>query len=578
VESSLPEEIQKVWQRSSLAGYDEEGLDKPVDERLKSLMKFLKMEVKGAERLSFVNSGIGGPGPSRERRHERRDRRIQEEELPTAAGLHSAEARKCLFCDKGHEAKDCGKANSMTLQEKKDKMEQKRCCFACLRTGHGIKKCKTFVKCAICSKRHYVVVCPELQGIRTNPQKPSSQVEASSNAEVKDLTSSTCQGTVLLQTLRVKLHGPRGTKVVRALIDSGAQRSYILNSTATGLGLQATGQQQLAHAVFGGQVTERKSHNQHKVCIESIIGGKCLAFPLLGQDQICSTLSRIPKGPWLKLLKQQGVYLTDLQPGSTEIEVLFGADSCAQLLTGALKRIQDSIIAVDTALGWTVMGRLQEDISNFTCTIINSCLDVAEIEQLWRLDTLGIRDPAERLSRVEKEEEATRHFLETVSRGDDGRYIVELPWIDKATPIPDNKAIAVKRLQSATSKLKATVMYQSYDIVFRDWMKEGIIEYATGDTSKCHFLPHRPVFKLQSKTTPVRPVFDASCKHGRNPSLNDLLQKGPNLIELIPSVLLRFRRHKVGVVSDVRKAFQMIEVKESDRDFLASCGGTPVER
>lgn len=41
VESSLPEDIVKVWQRSAMSGYDEEHTDHPVDERLKSLMKFL---------------------------------------------------------------------------------------------------------------------------------------------------------------------------------------------------------------------------------------------------------------------------------------------------------------------------------------------------------------------------------------------------------------------------------------------------------------------------------------------------------------------------------------------------------
>jgi hypothetical protein len=562
VESSLPEDIQKVWQRSTLAGYDEEGKDKAVDERLKSLMKFLKMEVKGAERLSFVNAGIGNNQSDR-----RRDRRETREDFPTAAGLHSAEVRKCLFCEKGHESKDCGKASTMTYEEKKSKMDQRKCCFACLRTGHGVKKCKTFVRCQICSKRHYVVVCPELASIRSSPQK-SSNGESSSREEVKNLTAASSHGTVLLQTLRVKLHGPRGAKVVRALIDSGAQRSYILNSTAIDLGLSSTGTQQLAHAVFGGQVTERRSHNQHEVRIESVRGSNQLVLSLLGQERICNTLPRIPKGSWLNQLKKEGVFLTDLQPGSLEIEVLFGADACAHLFTGIIKKIQESIIAVDTKLGWTVMGRLENLEESVSCQVITSCLDVADVERLWSLDTLGIRDPAERLSNKEEEEEARQHFLQTVSRAEDGRYIVGLPWIDKQKRIPDNRTIAEKRLQSATNKLRIADKYHVYERIFLDWLKEGIIEIANEDSANCHYLPHRPVFKPESTTTPVRPVFDASCKHGRNPSLNDLLQKGPNLIELIPSILLRFRRHQVGVLSDIRKAFQMIDVKEEDRDYL----------
>jgi len=40
------------------------------------------------------------------------------------------------------------------------------------------------------------------------------------------------------------------------------------------------------------------------------------------------------------------------------------------------------------------------------------------------------------------------------------------------------------------------------------------------------------------------------------------------LIELLPAILLRFRRKEIGVTADIRKALQMIEVREADREFL----------
>ena len=52
------------------------------------------------------------------------------------------------------------------------------------------------------------------------------------------------------------------------------------------------------------------------------------------------------------------------------------------------------------------------------------------------------------------------------------------------------------------------------------------------------------------------------------PSLNQCLEKGPNLIELVPSSLNRFREKKIGVISDIKSAFLQIEVNKSDRDFL----------
>ena len=81
-------------------------------------------------------------------------------------------------------------------------------------------------------------------------------------------------------------------------------------------------------------------------------------------------------------------------------------------------------------------------------------------------------------------------------------------------------------------------------------------------------IPHRAVFKPESKTTPVRPVFDASCQTGRAPSLNQCMETEPNLLQIIPPILLGFQEEQIGVIADIRKTFKMIEVKEQDCDFL----------
>lgn len=66
----------------------------------------------------------------------------------------------------------------------------------------------------------------------------------------------------------------------------------------------------------------------------------------------------------------------------------------------------------------------------------------------------------------------------------------------------------------------------------------------------------------------MRPVFDTGAKQGGYPSLNQCLEKGHNLIEEIPHILIRFRAEMVGVVSDIRKAFSQIGLNKDDREFL----------
>lgn len=86
------------------------------------------------------------------------------------------------------------------------------------------------------------------------------------------------------------------------------------------------------------------------------------------------------------------------------------------------------------------------------------------------------------------------------------------------------------------------------------------------------------MYRESSSTTPLHPVFDGSSKAGRNKSINDCLYKGPNLLDLLPSFILRFREKRVAFYADIRKAFLMINVAKNDRVFLRFLWLTDDER
>ncbi|XP_021967505.1 uncharacterized protein LOC110862594 [Folsomia candida] len=247
--------------------------------------------------------------------------------------------------------------------------------------------------------------------------------------------------------------------------------------------------------------------------------------------------------------------------------------------TGKLVHLECGLTAVQTIFGWTLSGPVPKARS-IVSEEISMYLTEENLSQMWNLESLGIRDPIEVQSKQEEESAAKSHFIKTVTQSNDGRYSVKLPWIEDLGGSPmepesilrplTNKAAAESRLKSTTHKLNEKGYFQTYDAIFKSWLDEGIVEQVfeyNKENSDCNYFPHHPVFK-DSITTPVRPVFDASCKSKGSPSLNDCLYKGPNLMELIPSILIRFRERRIGVSSDVRKAFQMIDVQESDRDYL----------
>ncbi|GFX97344.1 DUF1758 domain-containing protein [Trichonephila clavipes] len=190
------------------------------------------------------------------------------------------------------------------------------------------------------------------------------------------------------------------------------------------------------------------------------------------------------------------------------------------------------------------------------------------ISDLWNLDVLGITGTAYRQTAKELEEETTKYFNETLCINAEGRYEVALPWVVGNFSLPENRKLVEKSLMSTKRKLMASGKLEVYGEVFDNWLNLGIIEkIPQGEIGGAHYLPHRPVIKSGS-TTSIRPVFNVSSHVLGSSSLNDCLSTGPNLIEIIPTILNRFRRNNIGVTSDIEKAFLEISIREKDRDYL----------
>ncbi len=165
-------------------------------------------------------------------------------------------------------------------------------------------------------------------------------------------------------------------------------------------------------------------------------------------------------------------------------------------------------------------------------------------------------------------------FAKSACINQDGHYEIGLPWILGHDRLPNNFDMARKRLETSTKQLNTLKLFEQYHIIFIEWREEGIIEdVAVEELNAGARLPYRPVVRPDSKTTPVRPVFDASCKSPGSPSLNDCQENGPNLIEHLQSVLLRFREHRFGLIADIKPAFLMISVRKKTVTLSAFFGG-----
>jgi len=565
VESALPEELLRLWERKRASLQDEEY------DRLASLMLFLRVEVESEARVKIAKDGFG-----RENRIPTTREKRDVEGVPTANELYSGSGQKmkCIFCGKpGHQSQDCFKAQTLDYEERCKRARERKVCLACLSPGHFSKACKTDLKCQKCGKRHCSLMCKELAKKESPDNRSPESSSCSSTATL--VNHSPCD--VLLKTIIVKMKGSKGERRVRALIDDGSQESYVTHKAIDVLGFKNVGTVRRAQCLFGGQITQEKPYQVYEVSVESLDGTFEIKFEVLDKPKLCGyvpTLLSIQPKSLLVELQEAGIELSDATADVPDINLLIGADVAGKLLrgeTGSTRQLSSGQTAIQTKLGWTLMGRSEtirrSTVANYTTSLQVSTLNV---QDLWRLDVLGIADPEETKNREELTAAAQRHFEETVRVNDDGRYEVTLPWVEGHKKVTTNRDLARKRLQSAHKKLVDKKAVESYQKVFDEWKSLGVIE-RVGVPSKAEavsYLPHRPIFKPWSGTTPIRPVFDASAKTKGSPSLNDSLEKGPNLIEMLPDILLRFRSRRYGLIADIKKAFLMISIREEDRDFL----------
>ena len=112
--------------------------------------------------------------------------------------------------------------------------------------------------------------------------------------------------------------------------------------------------------------------------------------------------------------------------------------------------------------------------------------------------------------------------------------------------------------------------HEQYNEIIQDQLEQGIVEPAPAEVNgKEFYIPHKGVVKQSAETTKLRIVYDASARESSNqPTLNDCLNPGPPLQNLLWSILVRSRFYPILLTGDLEKAFLQVRIKEIERDAL----------
>ena len=112
------------------------------------------------------------------------------------------------------------------------------------------------------------------------------------------------------------------------------------------------------------------------------------------------------------------------------------------------------------------------------------------------------------------------------------------------------------RLRSQYKNLqKQPDLLQAYDAIFKQQIKDDILEISPYDCNTGTYIPHHAVYQPE-KSTPIRVVFEGNVKPSqKTKSINEAIYKGRQLIEDLVGILLHFRKHTIVLVSDLKKAY-----------------------
>jgi len=145
-------------------------------------------------------------------------------------------------------------------------------------------------------------------------------------------------------------------------------------------------------------------------------------------------------------------------------------------------------------------------------------------------------------------------------------------WREGEVKFPDNRLMAEKRLESTERKLKGDEeLTKKYCAIIKAYVDKGYArkltpEEASAPSPKQWFLLYHSV-RNPNKPDKVRIVMDAATKCD-GVSLNDKLHTGPDLLNNLVGVLLRFREQCVGSVADIEAMFHQVQIIEDDQPAL----------
>ncbi|GFQ76371.1 integrase catalytic domain-containing protein [Trichonephila clavata] len=392
----------------------------------------------------------------------------------SANELLSAAVSNCLFCSEDTHASDM--CENLCVQEKRAKLIKEGRCFLCCYTCCHVKKCKKEV-CSYCKGRHARAICFKLE----NSLKQNSHIDLEKGkVDVKPMSSNSVlhnRGGVLLQCVKAEVIGHISSDKIICLFDNGSEKSFIKKNVSRRLGLKKVGSERLNIFSFGCKTPKKQTCSKVEVRLRNILNGEITVIEALEIEEISKATLSLPSPDVWTEMETKGFRLTfncSESSENCEISLLIGSDFYWSL-THRIKRLDSSLVAVETSLGWSLQGKCDEQSDCTSVHLIHSEEESisAELRRFWEIESLGIRDN-DSVSLGNGDEEILSEFDKSVCFVD-GRYRVSLPWKPGMREVlQNNKTVARKRFEGLVRRFKCDhELFCEYKDVIDNYVREA---------------------------------------------------------------------------------------------------------
>ena len=482
---------------------------------------------------------------------------------------------KCKLCSSStHRLSQCEIFKSKNINERTEIVKKNGLCYNCLSDKHKLNGCNSKYTCFKdnCSLRHHTLLHKESQVVKADSEVSEEKKLTLTHTKVND-------SYVYLQVVPVQVKSKHGTnKATYALIDGGSQATLIREDFAKELGMVG----EPTNINLSTIKDKGESIDLFKVELEF--------SPVTDNDKkfVNKNVLTIPKYKFFvpnqtlpnkfsedkDYAHMHGLGLNNIK--AEDIKLLLGADMGEAIVSLEVKIGNPGIpLAVRTIFGWTLMGSLQTKglTQPKMVNLLKSNDETLQktVEEFWTTESFGTKFTS--IKEMSIEDTTALKRLETETKVINEQYVIPMLWKNGKPNFPDGSySVAKKRLQYVISKLnKNENLRQMYNTQIESYIANGYAEEITEDKrnqndERIWYLPHHAVTN-RHKPGKVRVVFDAAAKI-RNQSLNTELLTGPDLMNSLIGVIIRFRSYPIVLMADVEAMFHRVNVDEDDKDAL----------